>query len=118
MNGDAANTKTSTLTVVANIPNPTKSTLTATSPVEIDVAKIYSMQVFDTYLNPVKVLQTILVVITGVTQQTSNANPSNLYFTAAVNTLALGKYDLTFTIPSGVSSSRCGLYSYSAYYLL
>lgn len=33
VNGDTSNTKTSTLTVVANIPDPTKSTLTATTPI-------------------------------------------------------------------------------------
>lgn len=43
MNGDTANKKTSTLTVVANIPDPSKSTLTATSPIAIDVSSTYSI---------------------------------------------------------------------------
>ena len=43
VNGDSANAKTSTVIVVANIPDPTKSTLAAISPIQIDVAQTYTI---------------------------------------------------------------------------
>ena len=53
VNGDLANSQTSSVAVVANSPDPWHSTLTATTPVTIDLPVTYSLQVFDAFNNPV-----------------------------------------------------------------
>ena len=52
-NGDSANTKTSTITVVANVPDAITSTLSASTPLTIDDGHTFSLQIFDRYNNPV-----------------------------------------------------------------
>jgi hypothetical protein len=51
VNGNTANEKTSTLTVVANNPNPLLSVLTATSPVTMDTSITYTINALDSWSN-------------------------------------------------------------------
>lgn len=110
VNGDAGNTKTSTVVVTENVPHASSSTITITSPGEIDNAETLTLELNDAYGNDIATAQTVVIIFNGQGQY--------LFSTATVTTLATGSYSATFTIPSDASSgSNCGTYSVSGYVL-
>lgn len=111
VNGDTANTKTSTIVVVPNKPDPRKSTLVASSPLTIAADHTFKLQIFDSFSNPIQVFVPTLSHIIGAGQ--------DVYATGVATQQSLGKYDVTFNIPRVIAKqeSKCGLYSYQAYIL-
>jgi len=60
VNGDSGNEKTSTITVVPNLPHASSSTLTYTTPVDLDVDSTVDIQIFDAFNNPVLIEQPVV----------------------------------------------------------
>ena len=111
INGDTGNTKTSTITTVANDPHADSSTMSTTELTELDASYPVDVQVFDAYGNPITLSeQPIVLVATG--------HDANLYFTYAAGSSA-SLYELTYALPSGTEDvSRCGFYTLSSFLLI
>jgi hypothetical protein len=114
VNADGGNTKTSSLTVVANRTSPASSMIDWTSWASPDPLKIvdlgtsygFTTLLKDAYGNPIKEEPwTLVTEIEGEGQ--------SHFFTASLADLSAGEYETTFTLPASGDRTRslCGTYT-------
>lgn len=102
-NGDTANKKTSTLTMIADTPDPSKSTLANPATVTLGVEASMDVVAKDQYSNLITAsVQEIAYHIVGKHGDLTGGVP--------VKTQAAGLYQLNYTVPvhADATSTTCG----------